>query len=105
MPLTIFSIERLLGVDFEHATARAALSRLPKSTAVLFITAGQDDRVPVNSVKSWFDALPTEADRKELWIVPDAKHGKVWEVDPAGYRQHLAAILDKALGKRGGTPH
>jgi alpha-beta hydrolase superfamily lysophospholipase len=103
--LMLFGAGTFGGVDFEHATARAALSRLPKSTAVLFITAGQDDRVPVNSVKSWFDALPTEADRKELWIVPDAKHGKVWEVDPAGYRQHLAAILDKALGKRGGTPH
>lgn len=94
------------GVDFDHATARAALSRLPKNVPVLFIAAGQDDRVPVDAVKSWFDALPTEADRKDLWIVPDAKHGKVWEVDPAGYRAHLEALLDRALGPKGaGTPH
>jgi pimeloyl-ACP methyl ester carboxylesterase len=94
------------GVDFDHATARTALSRLPKSTAVLFITAGQDDRVPVESVKSWFATLPTEPDRKDLWIVPDAKHGKVWEVDPAGYRAHLERVLERALGpKSAGTPH
>jgi alpha-beta hydrolase superfamily lysophospholipase len=104
--LMLFGAGTFGGVDFDHATARTALSRLPKSTAVLFITAGQDDRVPVESVKSWFAALPTEPDRKDLWIVPDAKHGKVWEVDPAGYRAHLEQILERALGPKGaGTPH
>ncbi len=104
--LMLFGAGTFGGVDFDHATPRAALSRLPKSIPVLFIAAGQDDRVPVESVKSWFDALPTEADRKDLWIVPEAKHGKVWEVDPAGYRAHLEQLLDRALGpKSGGTPH
>jgi hypothetical protein len=104
--LMLFGAGTFGGVDFDHANARAALSRLPKSVAVLFISAGQDDRVPVESVRSGFDALPTEADKKDLWIVPEAKHGKVWEVDPAGYRAHLEQILDGALGpKSGGTPH
>ena len=104
--LMLFGAGTFGGVDFDHANAREALSRLPKSVAVLFIAAGQDDRVPVDSVKSWFDALPTEVDKKDLWIVPEAKHGKVWEVDPAGYRAHLEQILDRALGpKSRGTPH
>jgi hypothetical protein len=104
--LMLFGAGTLGGVDFEHADVRGALSRLPKSVAVLLVSAGQDDRVPVDSVRAMYDRLPTDPAKKDLWIVPDAKHGKVWEVDPAGYRAHLEQILERALGpKSGGTPH
>ena len=104
--LMLFGAGTFGGVDFDHADVRGALSRLPKSVAVLLVSAGQDDRVPVDAVRATFDRLPTDPAKKDLWIVPDAKHGKVWEVDPTGYRQHLAALLDRALGpESGGTAH
>jgi alpha-beta hydrolase superfamily lysophospholipase len=104
--LMLFGAGTFGGVDFEHADVRGALSRLPKSIAVLLVSAGQDDRVPVDSVRALYDRLPTDPAKKDLWIVPDAKHGKVWEVDPAGYRQHLEQLLERALGPTsGGTPH
>jgi hypothetical protein len=96
--LMLYGAGRFGGVDFEHADVRGALARLPKSVAVLFVGAGQDDRVPVESVKALFDSLPTDPAKKDLWIVPNAMHGKVWEVDPEGYREHLAKLLDRALG-------
>jgi len=82
--LMLFGAGHFGGVDFAGADVRGALSRLPKSVAVLLVSAGQDDRVPVDSVRATFDRLPTDPAKKDLWIVPDAKHGKVWEVDPAG---------------------
>jgi len=104
--LMLFGAGAFGGVDFDHADVRGALSRLPKSVAVLLVSAGQDDRVPVDSVRAMYDRLPTDPAKKDLWIVPDAKHGKVWEVDPAGYRAHLEQILERALGpKSAGTPH
>jgi pimeloyl-ACP methyl ester carboxylesterase len=77
---------------------RNALARLPPDTAVLFIGAGRDDRMPPESVRALFDALPTAPDRKELWIEPEATHGKVWLAAPEEYRRRLAGFCEAVVG-------
>jgi pimeloyl-ACP methyl ester carboxylesterase len=96
---TILLSARLLrGVPIDEVKPREALARLPPSVAVLFIGAGQDERMPPASVRALFEALPTPPDRKELWIEPEATHGKVWVKSPDEYRRRLAAFLERAIG-------
>jgi len=58
--------------------------------AVLFIGAGHDERMTPDSVRALFDGLPQAPDRKDLWIEPEATHGKVWLKAPDEYRRRLA---------------
>jgi len=89
----------------------APLGSAPTSAVIDYITsknvpligAGQDDRVPPASVKALFDALPTAPDRKELWIEPEATHGKVWVAAPDEYRRRLAHFCELVVG-RGRVP-
>jgi hypothetical protein len=46
-------------------------------------------------VRGLFDALPQSPDRKELWIEPDATHGKVWVQAPEEYARRLARLCRK----------
>jgi hypothetical protein len=47
------------------------------------------------SVRALFESLPTAADRKDLWIEPEAAHGKVWVKAPDEYRRRLALLGDR----------
>jgi hypothetical protein len=48
-------------------------------------------------VRALFAALPTAPDRKELWMVPEASHGKVWITAADEYRRKLARLCDEAV--------
>jgi hypothetical protein len=94
----LWSAQHLGGVPVGDVKPRNALARLPPDTAVLFIGAGRDDRMPPESVRALFDALPTAPDRKELWIEPEATHGKVWLAAPEEYRRRLARFCEAVVG-------
>ena len=91
----VWSAEHLGRVPFDRVKPRDALARLSPDVALLFIGAGRDGRMPPDSVKALFDALPTRADRKELWIEPAATHGKVWVAAPSEYRHRLGRFVDR----------
>ncbi|MBL8839908.1 MAG: hypothetical protein JNL90_00080 [Planctomycetes bacterium] len=89
----LLSAGQLLGtLPFDEVRPAESLRALDPQVRVLLIGAGDDTRMPPVSVESLFAALPTAADRKQLWICPGAKHGHVWSHDPATYRARLAAL-------------
>lgn len=91
--LIFTSLELWSGFAFRDVRPRDALLSLRPDVPVLFIAAGLDQRMPVQSVQSFFDMLPTRHHLKNLWICPDSDHGKVWSDDPEGYRRQLAEFL------------
>jgi dienelactone hydrolase len=95
---TILLSARVLGgIPIGAVKPREALARLAPSVSVLFIGAGRDERMPPDSVRALFDALPTPPDRKELWIEEAATHGKVWVAAPDQYRRRLGAFVERAI--------
>jgi len=95
---TILLSARVLGgVPIADVKPGEALARLSPRVAILLIGAGRDERVPPESVRALFERLPTPAGRKEIWIEPEATHGKVFVADPEAYRRHLAWLCDRAL--------
>jgi pimeloyl-ACP methyl ester carboxylesterase len=72
-----------------------ALRQLPATLPVLVVGGGDDERSPPEVVREAYDAIPAPAADKALWIRADSGHGEVWTDDPAGYRAHLAALLER----------
>ena len=95
--IALWSAERLGGVPFDEVRPPEALARLSPRLPILLVAAGHDVRSPPEAVQRLYDELPTDPDRKELWLVPESEHGKVWVVAPDSYREHLARFLDEAL--------
>ncbi len=87
-------------IPFDAVKPGAALAALCPDVRVLLIGAGEDTRMPPDTVRAIFDALPTQADRKTLWIDPGAKHGHVWGHDPEGYRARLTTLIGQLLAPR-----
>ncbi len=101
---TLVSFRYLGGVPIEEVKPRETLARLPPDTFVLFVGAGHDVRMPPDSVRALFDGLPTPPDHKELWIEPEATHGKVWVAAPDEYRRRLARLVARIDGGTGTGP-
>lgn len=97
----LLSAHYLGGVPLADVHPREALRHLSPDVAVLLIGAGHDGRMPPDTVRATFEALPTPAERKRLWIEPEATHGKVWVAAPEEYRRHLAWLCDEAAGPVG----
>jgi pimeloyl-ACP methyl ester carboxylesterase len=93
----LFFARFVRGVPVNEVTPAKALGRLPPRVPVLLIGAGHDDRMPPDAVRAVFDGLPTAPDRKELWIEPEATHGKVWVKAPDEYRRRLAAVVNRVV--------
>lgn len=94
----LFGADHFGGVDFARSDTAASLCRISPKIPILLIAAGQDDRVPLEEAQALFAKLPTEPDRKQLWTVDSATHGKVWEVEPEEYRKRVAGLIDLAVG-------
>jgi hypothetical protein len=91
--VALWSAEHLAGVPFDEVRPIDVLARLPPDLPVLLIAAGLDERSPPDVARAILAALPAAPDRKELWLVPDAEHGKVWLTAPADYRRHLERFV------------
>jgi pimeloyl-ACP methyl ester carboxylesterase len=94
----LWSAEHLGRLPFDAVNPRESLARLSPHVPVLLIAAGHDWRMPPETVRALFESLPTDPERKELWIEPEATHGKVWVVAPEEYREHLARLVEAAVG-------
>ena len=89
----LWCMELWSGFSMDAVHVDRELSKLAESVCVLVIGAGRDSRCPPPVVRDVFAALRAPENRKELWIVGDARHGRVWERDPQGYRERLARLL------------
>ena len=92
--LVLSSVEFWSGVSLADIRPIDRLTRLDPATRVLVVGGSEDQRMPPDVVRRVFDVLPQAPDHKTLWIRDGAEHGKVWLLDPDGYRRHLQSLLD-----------
>ncbi|MBK6941426.1 MAG: alpha/beta hydrolase [Planctomycetes bacterium] len=83
--------------SIDEVSPKVELKRLAPSVRALVIGGADDARCPPEAAQAVFDAIPCAADAKTLWIEPEADHGKVWQVAPDRYREHLHAFIDAIL--------
>jgi hypothetical protein len=91
----LWSAEHLGGVPFAELDGRDVLVHAAPRLPILLIGAGHDDRAPPDVVQQLFDLLPSDPTRKELWIEPDADHGKVWLAKPDEYRARVTRFVER----------
>ena len=96
--LIVLAMESWSGISVEELRPVDALRELPPGLPALVIGGGNDDRMPPEVVRAVFAALPTTADKKEVWIREGSGHGRVWADDPDGYLEHLARFLERVAG-------
>jgi hypothetical protein len=92
---TLFFTRHVGGLHVDAVKPVEALKRLPPEVAVLVIGAGRDWKIPPDSVRRVYEALPQSPDRKQLWIESEATHGKVWVHAPEEYARRLARLCRK----------
>ena len=64
---------------------------------LLIIQGGADPYVPASEAKRLFAAA---GDPKELWLVPEAGHRAVDQIQPEAYHARVVGFFEKELGKR-----
>lgn len=82
-------------VDLATACPSDVLATLPHDIPCLVVGAGIDDRAPPATVEQLFARLPMHAELRQLWIAPDARHGRVFLEQPDGYRERLRWLLGR----------
>lgn len=90
------------GTSIDEIAPKRELTRLSSDVRALVIGGADDARCPPEAAQAVFDAIPCSADRKVLWIEPDADHGKVWHDAPDRYREHLRAFVTAIVGPEHG---
>jgi len=98
----LLSARFLGGVPLNEVVPRRSLEGLSPKTAVLLVAAGRDHRMPPDTVRAIYESLPVPEGRKQLWVEPEATHGKVWVAAPEEYRRHLAWLCEQAVAGPGG---
>jgi Prolyl oligopeptidase family. len=92
--LSIASVESKLfaGYGFKEASP---LKQISKSVTPIFIIHGESDTFnPPYMAHELYDAATCE---KELWIVPDAEHGKAFDVNPDQYFERVRLFYKKYI--------
>ena len=93
--LMIRSVELWSGYRMSEVRPLEVLASLPADLPVLLIGAGNDARMPPDTVINIYESLRSPEGVKELWILDEAEHGKVWEKDPRGYEERIVRLLDR----------
>ncbi len=95
--LALTVIEWKAGFAFADVRPIDDARRLPPTLPVLLISASGDTRLPPATARALFEALPSAAPTKELWIYEGSDHGQIWTDDPDAYRARLPAFFSRAL--------
>ena len=82
-----------LGADPEEADPGLWAGKIAPR-ALLLIHGEQDPYTSTEEVRAMFAAA---ADPKELWIVPDAGHRNVDEVEPQAYKEKVVGFFERYL--------
>ena len=91
--LVILSLEQWSGFRARDVSPGEVLANLPQDLPVLLVGEGIDDRAPPDTVERLFARLPMPAERKQLWMVMEAKHGQAFAAEPAAYAERLRWLL------------
>jgi alpha-beta hydrolase superfamily lysophospholipase len=91
--LVLTSYETWADVDLAKLRPVDVLANLPADLPVLVVGAGIDERAPPDTVEALFARLPMHAHRRQLWMVPESKHGQVFLDQPEGYGERLRWLL------------
>lgn len=81
------------GIDLAQIRPADVLATLPHDLPMLVVGAGRDDRAPPDTVERLFARLPMHPENRQLWIVPDSRHGHVFLDQPAAYAERLRWLL------------
>ena len=94
-----FGVESINDFDMDEIRPVDSLKRLPPDIPVLIIGATDDFRTPPDAVRAVYAALRAPEGVKQLWIAEGARHGRVFEHDPEGYRTRLEALVKRVLSR------
>lgn len=70
---------------------------------ILMIHGERDSFIPCEQGRILFERMP--GDRKELWVVPKAKHNQAVIVDPAEYARRTVEFFTNTLARRETSHH
>lgn len=93
IPIMLHYVRRTLKANPERYSPKYLISKIAPRP-VLIIHGRQDNLVPVSHARHLFHSA---GEPKELWLVPNAKHGKCGEVGGFEYKQRLADFFRKYL--------
>jgi uncharacterized protein len=93
VPLAQMFVRMKLKVDIKFFYPIHNISAM-RSKAIFFIHGSNDEIVPLKDVTRLYKKAN---EPKEMWIVPDASHGKCAEVGGKEYQQRLSGFFKKYL--------
>lgn len=97
--LSLFGLQVVNHFDLDDVRPEQSVRALPDDLPALVIGGSDDFRTPPEMVTQVYQALPQEGGVKELWILDGARHAKVWQVDPSGYRMRLERLVDRVVAR------
>ena len=86
---------RASGVDFENVRPIDFVASVAPRP-LLMIAGGHDEDTPVSIMRKVFARA---GEPKQLWVVPEAGHGGVFQARPSEYESRVASFLDSSIGK------
>lgn len=91
--MTLFFVRRKLKADPEPYSPLycVPLVKVP----IMFVNGDRDDLVPLSDAERLFGLCPSE--KKQMWVVAGASHGKCAEVGGEIYRDKVAAFFGEHL--------
>jgi len=95
-PLVVWFGEREAGVSVRQVRPIDDVPRIAPR-AILFIHGEQD---PIMNVGNSLRLYQAAREPKELYLIPNAGHGGLLDVDPKGFEQRVVSFLDAHLRKR-----
>ena len=92
-PITVWIASRRAGIDIAKVRPVDVVSEI-SPRPILIIHGLADEVVPVTNSERNFAAA---REPKELWLVPNAGHGKAHDEDKADYEKKVIGFFDSAL--------
>ena len=95
--LVLTSLQLWSGFELQDVRPDLALQGMPADFPVLLVAGADDDKVPVDHVRQFYDSLPMLPGVKQLWAAEDCGHGDAWQRQSTVYEQRLRDFLQQAL--------
>ena len=93
VPLTLIAVRLRLGFDPEDCSPLYHVAKL-SPRPLFIIQAGSDFRMPPTEGQGLYE---TAKEPKEIWLVPGADHGEIFEKEGAEYQRRILDFYQKWL--------